>query len=149
MWKGLADSKKFKLLSKEEIKKQLFDSMIIDEVVECDDLNKEAKEVQDPGKVAEIIKQYEDIIKRKRKGIINIVYHQRQVFKRFKEKKKFAKLVSEMGFHKNNVVFKINMFKLREKYLKLLKSSIGLVFFENYHKDMKAICKESEKFFQC
>ena len=149
MWKGLADSKKFKLLSKEEIKKQLFDSMIIDEVVECDDLNKEAKEVQDPGKVAEIIKQYEDIIKRKRKGIINIVYHQRQVFKRFKEKKKFAKLVSEMGFHKNNVVFKINVFKLREKYLKLLKSSIGLVFFENYHKDMKAICKESEKFFQC
>ena len=149
MWKGLADSKKFKLLSKEEIKKQLFDSMIIDEVVECDDLNKEAKEVQDPGKVAEIIKQYEDIIKRKRKGIINIVYHQRQVFKRFKEKKKFAKLVSEMGFHKNNVVFKINVFKLREKYLKLLKSSIGLVFFENYHKDMKAICKESQKFFQC
>ena len=149
MWKGLADSKKYKLLSKEEIKKQLFDSMIIDEVVECDDLNKEAKEVQDPGKVAEIIKQYEDIIKRKRKGIINIVYHQRQVFKRFKEKKKFAKLVSEMGFHKNNVVFKINVFKLREKYLKLLKSSIGLVFFENYHKDMKAICKESEKFFQC
>ena len=42
MWKGLVDSKKTKRLSKEEIKKQLLDSMIIDEVVEFDDLNKEA-----------------------------------------------------------------------------------------------------------
>ena len=149
MWKGLADNEKFKLLSKEEIKKQLFDSMIIDEVVEFDDLSKEDEEVQDPGKVTEIIKQYEDIIKRKRKGIINVVYHQGQVFKRFKEKKKFAKLVSEIGFHKNTIILKTNVFKLREKYLKLLKSSIGLRFFKNYHKDIKAICKESEKNFQC
>ena len=28
----------------------------------------------------------------KKKGIINIAYHQGQVFKRFKEKEKFAKL---------------------------------------------------------
>ena len=50
MWKGVADSKKTKRLSKEEIKKQLLDSMIIDEVVEFDDLNKEAEEIQDPEK---------------------------------------------------------------------------------------------------
>ena len=43
MWKGLADSKKTKRLSKEEIKKQLLDSMIIDEVVQFEDLNKEAE----------------------------------------------------------------------------------------------------------
>ena len=48
MWKGLADSKNAKRLSKEEIKKQLLDSMIIDEVVEFEDLNKEAEEIQDP-----------------------------------------------------------------------------------------------------
>ena len=69
MWKGLADSKKTKRLSKEEIKKQLLDSMIIDEVVEFDDLNKEAEEIQDLEKAAEIIKRYEDIIKTKRKGL--------------------------------------------------------------------------------
>ena len=44
MWKGLADSKKAKCLSKEEIKKQLLYSMTIDHVVEFDDLNKEAEE---------------------------------------------------------------------------------------------------------
>ena len=61
-----------------------------------ENLNKEAEEVQDPEKAAEIIKQYEDIIKTKKKGIINVAYHQGQVFKRFKEKEKFAKLVSEL-----------------------------------------------------
>ena len=49
------------------------------------------------------------------------------VFKRFKEKEKYAKLVSELGFHKTTF-FKINVFKLRKKYPKLLKSSIGLGF---------------------
>ena len=89
MWKGLTDNKKAKHLSKEEIKKKLVDSMIIDEVLECEDLNKQAEEVQDSEKAAEIIKRYEDIIKTKNKGIINVAYHQGQVFKRFKEKEKF------------------------------------------------------------
>ena len=149
MWKGVADSKKVKCLSKEEIKQQLLESIITDEVVEFEDLNKEAEEIQDPEKAAEIIKRYEDIIKTKKKGIINVAYHQGQVFKRFKEKEKFAKLVSELGIHKTTIIFKINVFKLCKKYPKLLKSSIGLGFFKNYHKDIKAICEENEKDFQC
>ena len=112
MWKGLAGSKKAKRLSKEEIKKQLLDSMIIDEVAEFENLNKEAEEVQDPEEAAEIIKRYEDVIKTKKKEIINVAYHQGQVFKRFKEKKKFATLVSELGIHSTTIIFKINVFKL-------------------------------------
>ena len=46
------------------------DSITIDEVLERKDLNKEAEEVQDPERAAEIIKRYEDIIKMKNKGII-------------------------------------------------------------------------------
>ena len=103
--------------------------MTIDEVVGFDDLNKKAEEIKDPEKAAEIIKWYEDIIKIKKKGIINIAYHQGQVFKRFKEKEKFAKLVSELGIHKTTIIFKINVFELRKKCPKLLKSSIGLGFF--------------------
>ena len=149
MWKGVADSKKAKRLSKEEIKKQLLDSMIIDEVVEFEDLNKEAEEIQDPEKAAEIIKRYEDIIKTKNKAIINVSYHQGKVFKRFKQKEKFDKLVSELGIHKNTNIFKINVYKLCEKYRKLMKSSIGLGFLKNHHKGIKAICEENEKDFQC
>ena len=135
--------------SREEVKKGLLDSMIIDENLEFDDLNKEAEEVQDPEKTAKIIKRYEDIIKTKTKGIINVAYHQGQVFKKFKEKEKFAKLVSELGIHKTTIICRINAFKLCKKYPKLLTFSIGLGFFKDYHKDIKAFCDENEKDFQC
>ena len=147
MWKGLTDNKKAERLLKEEIKKKLLDPMTIDEIVEFDDLNKEAEKIEDLEKAVEIIKRYEDIIKTKNKGIINVAYHQGQVFKRFKEKEKFAKLVSELGIHKTTIIFRINIFKLCKKHPKLLKSSIGLGFFKNYHKDIKAICEEYEKDF--
>ena len=108
---------------------------------------KKAEKIQDPKKEADIIKRYEDIIKTKNKGIINLAYHQGQVFKRFKEKEKLAKLVSELEIHKTTIIFRINVFKLCKKHPKLLKSSIGLGFFKNYHKDIKAICEEYEKDF--
>ena len=75
MWKGLTDNKKAKRLSKEEIKKKLLDSMTIDEIVEFEDLNKEVEQKRDPEEAAKIIKRYEDIIKTKNKGIINVAYH--------------------------------------------------------------------------
>ena len=121
--------------------------MAIDEIVDFDDLNKEAKKIQEPEKAASILKRYEDIIKTKNKEIINVAYHQGQVFKMFKEKEKFAKLVSELGIHKTTIIFRINVFKLCKKDPKLLKSSIGLGFFKNYHKGIKAICEEYEKDF--
>ena len=145
----MTDIKKAKRLSKEEIKTKLLDSMTIDEIVAFDDLYKEAGKIEDLEKAVEIIKRYEDIIKTKKKGIINVAFHQGQIFKRFKEKEKFAKLVSELGIHKTTIIFRINVFKLCKKYPKLLKSSIGLGFFKNYHKDIKAICEENEKDFQC
>ena len=124
MWKGAADSKNTKQLSKNEIKKQLLESIIINEVVESEELNKEAGEMQEPEKAAKIIKQYEDIIKTKKKGIMSIAYYQGKVFKRFKEKEKFIKLVSQLRIHKNTIIFKINIFKLCERYPKLLSSSL-------------------------
>ena len=128
MWKGLADSKKVKQLSEEKIKKKLLDSMTIDEIVEFDDLNKKAEETQDPEEAAKITKRYEDTIKTKNIGILDVAYYQGQVFKRFKEKRKLAKLVSELGFQKTTIIFKIKVFKLCKKYPKLLKSCIGFVF---------------------
>ena len=63
----MTDNKKAKCLSKEEIKTKLLDSITTDKVLERKDLNKEAEEVQDPERAAEIIKQYEDIIKMENK----------------------------------------------------------------------------------
>ena len=41
------------------------------------------EEVQDLERVAEIVRRYEDIIKTKKHGIINVAYYQRQIFKKF------------------------------------------------------------------
>ena len=143
----MADNKKAKHLSKEEIKTKLLDSITIDEVLECEDLNKEAEEVQDSEKAADIIKWYEDIIKTKNKGIINVEYYQVQVFKRFKEKEKFTKLVDKLGIHKNTIIFRINIFKLCKKHPKLLKSSIGLGFLRIIIRTLKNYSEEYEKDF--
>ena len=142
MWKG-ADSKKTKRLTHEEIKKHLIESIVINEVVKTDDLNKQAEEIQDLEEAAKVIQKYEDIIRTKNKGVISIAYHQGKVFKKFKDKEKFITLVSCLEIHKNTIIFKINVFKLCERHPKLLKSSIGLGFFKNYHKDIKQISKEN------
>ena len=60
----------------------------------------------------------------------------------------FAKLVNELGIHKTTIIFKINVLKVCKKYPKLLKSSIALQFFKNYHEDIKAICEENEEDFR-
>ena len=121
--------------------------MAIGEIVEFDDLNKEDEKIEDPKKAAEIIKWYEDIIKTKNKGIVNVAYHQGQVFKRFKEKEKFAKLVSELGIHKTTIIFRINIFKLCKKHPKLLKSSIGLGFLRIIIRTGKQFVKKMKKIF--
>ena len=147
MWKGAADSKKTKRLSQDKIKKKLLESIIISEAVESEELNREAKEVQDPEKAAKVIQEYENIIKTKKKEIVSIAYYQGRVFKKFKDREKFVKLVSQLGIHKTTIIFKANAFKLCEKYPKLLGSSIGLGFFKNYYKDIKTVCKENEQEF--
>ena len=122
MWKEVADSKKAKRPSKEETKKELLESIIIDQVVEFENLDKEAEEIREPEKAAEVIKRYEDIIKMKKIGIISLAYHQRKVFKRFKEKEKFVGFVSELGIHKTTIIFKITVCQ------KYNRSFIGLGF---------------------
>ena len=56
--------------------------------------------------------------------------------------------VNEFEAHKSNIIFKIHIFKLIEKYLKLMKSSIGLGFLKNQYKDIKQICEENSKEFE-
>ena len=143
----MADSKKTKWLSQDEIKKQLLESIIINEAVESEEFNKEVDEVQDPKKVAKVIQEYENIIKTKKKGIVSIVYHQGKIFKKFKDREKFVKLVSQLRTHKTTIIFKINVFNLSEKYPKLLGSSIGLGFFKNYYKNIKTVSTENKQEF--
>ena len=73
-------------LTHDEIKKQLIESMVVNEVAESDKLNKQAEEVQDSEEAANVIQEYENIIRTKKKGIISTAYHQCKVFKKLKSK---------------------------------------------------------------
>ena len=87
-------------------------------MVETEELNKKEKEVQKPEDAAAVIKQYEEIIRTKKRNIISIAYHQGKVLKKFKDKEKFIKLVNEFKVRKSTIIFKLNIFKLIGKYPK-------------------------------
>ena len=97
MWEGSENVKGTKRLTNEEITKQLIESMANDDVAETQELNKKAEEFDKLEDAAAVIKQYEDIIRTKKKGIISIAYHQGKVFKKFKKKEKFIKLAYEFN----------------------------------------------------
>ena len=78
MWIG-AIVKKTKKLTQDKIKKQLIESIVIDEVVETDELNKQAEEVQGPEEAAKAVQVYENIIRTNKKSIIQIAFYQGKV----------------------------------------------------------------------
>ena len=145
MWKG-AEAKTRKL-THDEIKRKLIESLVMNDTIESDELTKKIQEVEDPEKAAEVIQECQSIIQTKQKGIIRIAYHQGKVFKKFKDKEKFITLFNKLGIHKTTIIFKINIFKLRERHFKLLKSSIGLGFLKTHDKDTREICNENEQEF--
>ena len=57
-------------------------------------------------------------------------------------------MVSKLKIHKSTIIFKINFFRLIEKYPKLMKSSVTLTFMKNYFKDIKQICEENSSEFE-
>ena len=115
----------------------------MNDTIKIDELTKKVQEVEDPEKAAEVIYECENLIRTKKKGIIRIAYYQGKVFKKLKDKEKFITRVNKLGIHKTTIIFNINIFKLCEKYPKLLNSSIGFGFFKNQYKDIKVICNEN------
>ena len=103
------NSKKRKRLNKDEIKKQLID---INNAMEIDNLNELAEKVERPEDAANIIKQYEEILRTKRIDIIFVAYYQGKLFELFKEKEKFIQMVSQWKIDKSAIIFQINIFKL-------------------------------------
>ena len=81
----LENTKKTKRLGKEEIKKELINSMVKNDIIETGKLNEKADNIEKTEDAAAVIQAYENI-RTKTKGIICIAYQQGKVFKRFKHK---------------------------------------------------------------
>ena len=85
----------------------MIDSLINSEKVETEDLNKKDDYVKKSEDAATSIKECEETICTRKKYIISILYHQGKVFRRFKEKEKFVKLVKEFKVQKTTMIFKL------------------------------------------
>ena len=72
-----------------------------------------------------------------------VAFYHGKIFKRFKEREQFKEMVGELKIHKRTIIFKINVFKLIEKYPKLMRSSVTLTVLKNYLKDIKKVCEEN------
>ena len=114
--------------SKEEIKKPLMDLLIYKKSIDTEDLNERANIVESYEEGVDYIKEYKDIIKTNKKSIIFFAYQQDEVFRKFKENRKFKSLVEQFKITKSTIIFKMNIVKLVDKYPKTMKSSVTLNF---------------------
>ena len=77
----------------------------INNAVETDEINKRVDIVEKLKDATGIIKEYEEILCAKRKGIITVAFYHGKIFKRFKEKEKFIQMVRKLKIHKSIGVF--------------------------------------------
>ena len=96
--------------------------------------------------VMNVIKEYEDIIKRKKKNIMIFAYHQNKIVRKFKENNKFKSLIEQFKITKSTIMFKRNIVKLVDKIPKMMASSITINFLKSYYKHIKSIFQETIKF---
>ena len=79
LWKGFENDKKTKQFNQEEIRKQLLKSLVNSDTDEIEKFNEQARIIDKPEDAPELIKQYKEILKTKRKGIISVAYYQRKI----------------------------------------------------------------------
>ena len=94
--------KQSRRFNKEQIKKQLLDSLVHDENINNEDLSARVDTVRDCQEAMKIIKERENIIKTNKKKIICLANEQGKIFKKFKEDTKFKNLAEQ--FEVNSTV---------------------------------------------
>ena len=116
-------------LNKEQIKKQLLDLFVYDDINK-EDLSAREDAIKDYQEAMEIIWECENIIKANKKKIIGFAYKQGKICEKFMEDPNLKNLVEQFGISKSTIIFKINIVKLVDKYKKMLTSSVTVNFFK-------------------
>ena len=80
------------------------------------------------------MKEYDKIIKRKKKRVLNLTDKQRLLFETFKEPDKFKEIIKETGVSKSS--------KNVRKIFKTQKILVVIKCYENHMKLIKQVCKE-------
>lgn len=84
-----------------------------------------------------MVKEYEVVIRSRKKGTLKIAFRKGRILKHFKESKGFVEIIKKLRVSRSTVYFKINLLKILEKYLKLTKSLLSLNVSIIYSKTVK------------
>ena len=109
--------------------------MATNNAVKIEKLNNRADKVEKPEDAADIIREYEEILRAKKRASSWLRFTKEKFLNALRKRKSFKKW--------STIIFKINIFKLIEKYPKLMRSSVTLIFLKNYLKDIKKFCEDN------
>ena len=126
----------------------LIESLVNNDKIETEKLNERAENVDKLEDADNINKEYKKsfVQKGRASSLLRIIKVKYVVG--FSKKEKFMKLVANFKIHKGTMIFKINVFKLIQKYPGLEKSSVTLRFLKNYFKDIKRISQQNSSKFE-
>ena len=105
---------------KEEIMKQVKDSIMTDEIFN-QDIKNTAKNVKSSEEAVDVVNEMEKIIKRNKCKILWLAYQQGQILQRFKLNDNFINIENKFGISKSTMAFKILIVKYISKYPRMKK----------------------------
>ena len=116
--------------------------MIDGEIVQNEELNLRSDKVRNSEDATPAVKEFDNIIKCKKKGILNLAYKLGLSFPKFKEPNRFKEMLKDIGISKSTIYLKVKLVKVLEKYPILKKYLLLLNFMKNYMKSIKQVHKE-------
>ena len=117
--------------------------MIESKIVQNKQLNLRLDNIRSCEDAIHVVKEFSNIIKYKKKRILNLEYKQEVLCNKIKESNRFKKMLKDIGISKSTIYFKVKLVKVLEKYLKFKIFLLLLNFIKIYSKLIKQVCKES------
>lgn len=130
-----ATTKKKPHKTKDEIKKELDESLVNGETHDNTEIDETGTRIEKPEDAATVIREFEEIIKSKKKNMTCLAYQQRRTFCKFNEREKIAKIITELGVIRLTISFNISTVILTDKHLKIRNSSLYLYFVDEAHEN--------------
>ena len=121
--KAIKRIRRLKKKLKKTTKKTIGKSLINDDG-ETENTEKEkARMTEKPDDAANVIQEFEKIIRSNKKNIVWLAYH-KGMFRKFTEQEKFSKMISEFGVSKLTNSFNISKAKLIDEFSKMEKTCL-------------------------
>ena len=136
-------------MGKEQVYEKLRDSLINSkEEIETKGLEQLIRTTDNPNDAIELVKKLDKLTKCSKNNILVWAYQQGKMFQKFKSNNKFVSAVTEFGFSKTTINFKIDIVKFIENYPKMKKPCISRFYLNNNFRVIKNVCQEHDSEFQ-